>query len=62
MEREELAAALIYQVGALSGFLDAEGMELSHVKPHGALYGRGGARSGGGRRRSPTRRRCSACR
>ena len=40
MEREELAAALIYQVGALRGFLDAEGMELSHVKPHGALYGR----------------------
>ena len=23
-----------------SGFLDAEGMALSHVKPHGALYGR----------------------
>lgn len=39
MEREELAAALIYQVGALKGFLDAEGMALSHLKPHGALYG-----------------------
>jgi UPF0271 protein len=39
MERGELAAALIYQVGALSGFLRAEGMELSHLKPHGALYG-----------------------
>jgi UPF0271 protein len=40
VEREELAAILIYQIGALRGFLDAEGMELSHVKPHGALYGR----------------------
>lgn len=39
MEREELAAALVYQVGALKGFLDAEGMALSHIKPHGALYG-----------------------
>jgi UPF0271 protein len=40
VEREELAAILIYQIGALQGFLSAEGMELSHVKPHGALYGR----------------------
>jgi UPF0271 protein len=40
MGREELAACLIYQIGALRGFLDAEQMELSHVKPHGALYGR----------------------
>jgi len=28
-----------YQVGALKAFLDAEGMELHHVKPHGILYG-----------------------
>jgi UPF0271 protein len=40
MERDELAAALVYQVGALKGFLDAAGMELAHIKPHGALYGR----------------------
>ncbi len=40
MPREELAACLIYQIGALGGFLRAEGMSLSHVKPHGALYGR----------------------
>jgi UPF0271 protein len=40
VERDELAAILIYQIGALQGFLSAEGMELSHVKPHGALYGR----------------------
>jgi UPF0271 protein len=39
MDREELAAAIVYQVGALRGFLDAEGMALSHIKPHGALYG-----------------------
>ncbi|WP_028059498.1 5-oxoprolinase subunit PxpA [Candidatus Solirubrobacter pratensis] len=39
MDREELAAALVYQVAALKGFLDAEGMALSHIKPHGALYG-----------------------
>jgi UPF0271 protein len=40
MDREELAAMIVYQVGALRGFLDAEGLELSHIKPHGALYGR----------------------
>ena len=40
MERSELAACLIYQIGALCGFLRAEGLQLSHVKPHGALYGR----------------------
>jgi UPF0271 protein len=28
-----------YQVGALKAFLDAEGLPLNHVKPHGALYG-----------------------
>lgn len=39
MEAEELSACIIYQVGALKGFLDAEGMTLNHVKPHGALYG-----------------------
>ncbi len=27
-----------YQVGALHGFLRAEGLPLHHVKPHGALY------------------------
>ncbi len=39
IEREELANILIYQIGALVGFLRAEGMELNHIKPHGALYG-----------------------
>jgi UPF0271 protein len=37
--REELANCIIYQVGALKGFLEAEGMALNHIKPHGALYG-----------------------
>ena len=37
--REELTNCLIYQIGALKGFLDAEGMVLNHVKPHGSLYG-----------------------
>jgi UPF0271 protein len=39
MERDELTASVIYQVGALSGFLRARGMELNHIKPHGSLYG-----------------------
>src|ERR1700684_74413 len=37
--REELANCLIYQIGALRGFLEAEGMTLNHIKPHGSLYG-----------------------
>jgi UPF0271 protein len=37
--REELANCLIYQIGALKAFLDAEGMPLHHIKPHGSLYG-----------------------
>jgi len=39
MPREELANCIIYQVGALRGFLEAEGMALNHLKPHGSLYG-----------------------
>ncbi len=37
--REELANIIIYQVGALTGFLEAEGVALNHIKPHGSLYG-----------------------
>ena len=37
--RDELANIIIYQVGALKGFLEAEGMTLNHIKPHGSLYG-----------------------
>jgi UPF0271 protein len=39
MRAEELTDCLVYQVGALKGFLDREGMTLFHVKPHGSLYG-----------------------
>ena len=39
MERAELRDLLIYQVGALGGFLRAAGAALSHIKPHGALFG-----------------------
>lgn len=39
MSREELANCIIYQVGALKGFLDAHGLPLNHIKPHGVLYG-----------------------
>lgn len=40
MEPAELTATVLYQVGALRAFLDAEGLALNHLKPHGALYGR----------------------
>lgn len=39
ISREELKNCIIYQVGALKGFLEAEGMALNHLKPHGSLYG-----------------------
>jgi len=37
MAPEELEAAIIYQIGALAGMAQAEGMQVGHVKPHGAL-------------------------
>lgn len=37
--REELTNCIVYQVGALTGFLRQAGLELHHIKPHGALYG-----------------------
>ena len=39
LQPEELTAITVYQVGALKGFLDREGVPLNHVKPHGVLYG-----------------------
>jgi 5-oxoprolinase (ATP-hydrolysing) subunit A len=39
MGRDELRDILLYQIGALTAFLKAEGMTLEHIKPHGALYG-----------------------
>ncbi len=41
MDPDELTATVIYQCGALKGFLEAEGMALTYVKPHGSLYGTG---------------------
>jgi len=35
---EEVEALILYQVGALAAIAKAEGVELIHVKPHGALY------------------------
>ena len=35
---EEAYDMVVYQVGALSGFVKAAGGILHHVKPHGALY------------------------
>ncbi|MCW2535223.1 MAG: pxpA [Modestobacter sp.] len=35
----EVEALVLYQVGALSGFLARSGGALTHIKPHGALYG-----------------------
>ncbi|MFZ5817959.1 MAG: LamB/YcsF family protein [Bacillota bacterium] len=35
---EEIHADVLYQIGALAGICRAERAELSHVKPHGALY------------------------
>lgn len=37
--RDELVNCMIYQIGALQGFLKVEGVTLNHIKPHGSLYG-----------------------
>ena len=37
--REELLNIVLYQIGALSAFLKQAGTSLTHIKPHGALYG-----------------------
>lgn len=39
LTREEVAALVLYQTGALQAFAAAEGVSLSHIKPHGALFG-----------------------
>lgn len=35
---EEITADVMYQIGALWAFCQAEGVTMQHVKPHGALY------------------------
>ena len=38
MDKDELAAFFIYQLGALQAICQSESVTLSYVKPHGALY------------------------
>ncbi len=40
MSPDEAVADLAYQVGALWAIAHAQGVQLRHVKPHGALYNR----------------------
>lgn len=35
---DEVESLVRYQIGALEGFCRANGVEMQHVKPHGALY------------------------
>ena len=35
---DEVESLVRYQIGALDAFCRAEGVEMQHVKPHGALY------------------------
>ncbi|MBM7603814.1 UPF0271 protein [Metabacillus crassostreae] len=35
---QEIYDLMVYQIGALNGFVTSEGGVLNHVKPHGALY------------------------
>ncbi len=37
---EQLAADVLYQLGAIAGFCRVAGTQLAYVKPHGALYNR----------------------
>ena len=38
MSPDDVYASILHQVGALAAFAKAEGAQLHHVKPHGALY------------------------
>lgn len=38
VEPQEMAAYVLYQVGALQGMIRRVGGRLNHIKPHGALY------------------------
>lgn len=38
LQNAEIIAMLHYQIGALEGMALSEGLTLSHMKPHGALY------------------------
>lgn len=38
MSGDEIEAFMLYQLGALAGICQSQGVEISYVKPHGALY------------------------
>ena len=38
LSKEEVGNIMIYQIGALEAFTKAFGIEMQHIKPHGALY------------------------
>lgn len=40
---DEVESLVRYQIGALEGFCRAAGVEMQHVKPHGALYNQAAA-------------------
>lgn len=42
-EPDEVESMVRYQIGALEGFCRANGVEMQHVKPHGALYNQAAA-------------------
>lgn len=39
VSEEDVIDYIVYQTGALCGIAAAEGVTLTHVKPHGAMYG-----------------------
>lgn len=38
LSEDEIEALVVYQVGALMSFAQAFGLEVEHVRPHGAMY------------------------
>jgi len=38
VDPEDMYASILYQVDALKAFLEAEGVPLNHIKPHGELF------------------------
>jgi UPF0271 protein len=39
LTQDEVYCNVLYQIGALKAFVEASGLRLHHVKPHGSLYG-----------------------
>ena len=38
LSEEEIEALVIYQIGAITSFAKTFGLEIEHVRPHGAMY------------------------